>query len=487
MVVTLHWLIFAKPHMRTDALWIGVFYTPAWAGVWIFFLLGGYLAGRSFIYGRYKLTIPGIKRYYLRRIMRLAPPYYLFCLLCIIFFSPTFPFSSWFACLRIITFTYNGIPGATGLGATWYISTTMQLYILAPLVTIIIFKLKKYANIIFMLLLILGFSIRIISYLFNINPYITYTSFYGNIDIFFCGICINFMQIKINIKNNNKNIKEKRTAKTEPKTEEIVIPIQRKLWRLLKPLLTYELFLIGATVLLALILMTFTTGGYLEERMHATSVLASAIGSLAAIPVLWKQYKKDEGMFPKPEKRWSAAEAAACILLVMTFGHLLNTVMNVTGFTRIFSGYQDMASKIYEGQNPLLLILSVGVLSAAAEEIVFRGMIYRRAKDFWGTGWGIAASCLLFGAYHGNVTPFVYAAVVSVLLILIYERCGTLLAPVLAHMAENIWGLYRSQFVSWMTQKAPAGAWMFVFLEAVICAGTFWYLFLKDKQGKTQK
>ena len=75
-------------------------------------------------------------------------------------------------------------------------------------------------------------------------------------------------------------------------------------------------------------------------------------------------------MFPKPEKRWSAAEAAACILLVMTFGHLLNTVMNVTGFTRIFSGYQDMASKIYEGQNPLLLILSVGVLSAAAEEII---------------------------------------------------------------------------------------------------------------------
>ena len=284
-----------------------------------------------------------------------------------------------------------------------------------------------------------------------------------------------------------ENIKEKRTAKTEPKTEEIVIPIQRKLWRLLKPLLTYELFLIGATVLLALILMTFTTGGNLEARMHATSVLAAAIGSLAAIPVLWKQYKKDEGMFPKPENRWSATEAAACILLVMTFGHLLNTVMNVTGFTRIFSGYQDMASKIYEGQSPLLLILSVGVLSAAAEEIVFRSMIYRRAKDFWGTGWGIAASCLLFGAYHGNVTQFVYAAVVSVLLILIYERCGTLLAPVLAHMAENIWGLYRSQFVSWMTQKAPAGAWMFIFLEAVICAGTFWYLFLKDKQGKTQK
>ena len=199
-----------------------------------------------------------------------------------------------------------------------------------------------------------------------------------------------------------ENIKEKRTAKTEPKTEEIVIPIQRKLWRLLKPLLTYELFLIGATVLLALILMTFTTGGYLEERMHATIRSCISNRQSGGDPGSLETVQKDEGMFPKPEKRWSAAEAAACILLVMTFGHLLNTVMNVTGFTRIFSGYQDMASKIYEGQNPLLLILSVGVLSAAAEEIVFRGMIYRRAKDFWGTGWASQASCLLFGAYHGQ-------------------------------------------------------------------------------------
>ena len=174
--------------------------------------------------------------------------------------------------------------------------------------------------------------------------------------------------------------------------------------------------------------------------MHATSVLASAIGSLAAIPVLWKQYKKMKACSRNRKNGGVRQRQPPVFLLVMTFGHLLNTVMNVTGFTRIFSGYQDMASKIYEGQNPLLLILSVGVLSAAAEEIVFRGMIYRRAKDFWGTGWGIAASCLLFGAYHGNVTQFVYAAVVSVLLILIYERCGTLLAPVLAHMAEKYLG-----------------------------------------------
>lgn len=284
-----------------------------------------------------------------------------------------------------------------------------------------------------------------------------------------------------------KETKGKNIVSEKRKTDDIEIPIQRKLWRLLQPLLTYEFFLIGATILLALILMTFTTGGFLENRMYATSVLASAIGSLAALPVLWKQYRKDDGMFSEPEKHWSVKEAAAGVMLIMSFGHIFNTVLNVTGFTRLFSGYQDMVSQIYEGQNPILLILSVGILSAAAEELVFRGMIYRRAKDFWGNGWGIAASCLLFGAYHGNMTQFVYASIMSILLILLYERCGTLLAPVLAHMAENIWGMYRGQFLSWLTKKTPAGAWAFVFFEAIVCVGTFWYLFWKEGKGKKQK
>ncbi|MCI5648246.1 MAG: CPBP family intramembrane metalloprotease [Fusicatenibacter sp.] len=143
-----------------------------------------------------------------------------------------------------------------------------------------------------------------------------------------------------------------------------------------------------------------------------------------------------------------------------------------------------MAGQIYEGQNPILLILSVGILSAVAEELVFRGMIYRRAKDFWGFGWGMAVSCLLFGIYHGNVVQFVYASLVSVLLILIYEKTGTLLGPILAHIAENIWGLYRRGFLNLLSEKSGGAAWAFVFFEAVLCAVSFWYLFLRKEKGK---
>lgn len=38
--------------------------TPAWSGVWIFFILGGYFAGKGFASGRYSFSRKGILNYY---------------------------------------------------------------------------------------------------------------------------------------------------------------------------------------------------------------------------------------------------------------------------------------------------------------------------------------------------------------------------------------------------------------------------------------
>ena len=75
----------------------------------------------------------------------------------------------------------------------------MQLYILAPIFVFIILKFKNYTNHIFIILIIYGLLVRIISYLYNINFHIIYSSFFGNIDTFLCGICINFINLKFNI------------------------------------------------------------------------------------------------------------------------------------------------------------------------------------------------------------------------------------------------------------------------------------------------
>ncbi len=265
------------------------------------------------------------------------------------------------------------------------------------------------------------------------------------------------------------------------------IPMKSKLWRILKPMLTYDLTLFAVTYLGALVLLFFTGMGQLEERLYQTSALMTGIACLIAIPLLWKQMKGDEGMFSMNRRRWDVPTAAACVLLVMSFGHLLNAFLNIIGFTRFFGGYSQLASDIYQGQNWLLLVVTVGILSSVAEELAFRGMIYRRAKDFWGYGWAAVISGGLFGLYHGNVVQLVYGMILSFLLILVYEYTGTLWAPVAAHIGENIWGLFRGQLMTWLGSHVPGGGTTLLLAEAVICAAAFWRLFLYGRIGNKRK
>ena len=282
-----------------------------------------------------------------------------------------------------------------------------------------------------------------------------------------------------------KEILRKEQRKTDRINDDLKaqIPMKSKVWRILKPMLTYDLLLFFVTWMGALVFLTFTGFGNLEEKMYETSPLMTGIACMIAIPFLWKQMKGDEGMFVMTWHQWNIPTAAACVCFVMSFGHLLNAFLNLTGFTTVFGSYSKLAEDIYEGQNWLLLIVTVGILSSVAEELAFRGMIYQRAKDFWGFGKAALISGGLFGLYHGNMVQLVYGFILSFVLILIYERTGTLWAPIAAHIGENIWGLFRHGLMETMEKYVPGSGTALLAAEALICAATFWYLFLYGRIG----
>ncbi len=73
IVFILHTLIYSQfagvdiyKQAQTNPL-IFLIKTPAWAGVWIFIILGGYLAGKSFFTGRYEFSVKGFGKYYLKK------------------------------------------------------------------------------------------------------------------------------------------------------------------------------------------------------------------------------------------------------------------------------------------------------------------------------------------------------------------------------------------------------------------------------------
>jgi membrane protease YdiL (CAAX protease family) len=77
------------------------------------------------------------------------------------------------------------------------------------------------------------------------------------------------------------------------------------------------------------------------------------------------------------------------------------------------------------------------VLAPAAEEILFRGILYPTIKQagfprlaMWGTA-------LLFAAIHLNLATFVPLTILALGLALLYERTDNLLAPITAHALFN--------------------------------------------------
>jgi membrane protease YdiL (CAAX protease family) len=97
---------------------------------------------------------------------------------------------------------------------------------------------------------------------------------------------------------------------------------------------------------------------------------------------------------------------------------------------QVLRSTQSAASRLALGFAAILL-------APAAEEILFRGILYPAIKQrghprlaWWGTA-------LLFGVIHFNLVSAVPLTVLALCLIWIYEKTGNLVAPIAAHTVFN--------------------------------------------------
>lgn len=95
----------------------------------------------------------------------------------------------------------------------------------------------------------------------------------------------------------------------------------------------------------------------------------------------------------------------------------------------------------------LAVVLAV-VVAPVAEELFFRGMLYRSIRDRHGVVAGLACSSVLFGLVHYVPAPAADAVFLQVVMVftgiglaLIYERRGNLLGSIAAHAAFNTIGV----------------------------------------------
>jgi uncharacterized protein len=85
----------------------------------------------------------------------------------------------------------------------------------------------------------------------------------------------------------------------------------------------------------------------------------------------------------------------------------------------------------------LFLTVFVSVLGPMIEEIFFRGFLYSAVKKSFGVIAGVILSGALFSLLHVNIAGFLPIMILGVLMALLYEATGSLVAPITIHILHN--------------------------------------------------
>ncbi len=288
------------------------------------------------------------------------------------------------------------------------------------------------------------------------------------------------------------------TRKLEKEEKEMPEPAKKKekfrystagqIWRLIYPFLIHY----GATLLatIALYLVYLIQAGGLQEtasagqRLINSTLYVTLIGDLTAAIILYLFYRKDqmhrkEG-FSGTGKAFVWAPPViwfSVIILAIATGQFLNDLINGLHLNDLFTGYSEVSEQAFSGQPVGLMILVVGIIGPICEELMFRGIVFHRLKDWVKPQAAIVISALLFGIYHGNVVQFFYATCMGVMLAIIYDKTGTLWISIVAHIAANLWSLFGSSFWSSLWQQIPAGMLFGVMIEILLCVIPSYWLF----------
>jgi len=101
---------------------------------------------------------------------------------------------------------------------------------------------------------------------------------------------------------------------------------------------------------------------------------------------------------------------------------------------------QDTVQLLRDSSDPVILGLMAFAAVVAApvcEEIVFRGFFYPVLKRFSGAWPSAICSAIVFSGAHGSLTAFLPLFLFGLLLVLVYEKTGSIWAPMSVHFCFN--------------------------------------------------
>ena len=228
-------------------------------------------------------------------------------------------------------------------------------------------------------------------------------------------------------------------------------------------------------------MLNFSMGISDEILKYSTQI--EGIAALITIPILlvffFKDRKKEKDKGVVPNKKAALWKYGAIVAISATMCVALNNLIIISNLAAISAGYEETTEALYSA--PLeMQILCLVVLIPICEELVFRGLMFKRMRERTGFMRAAVYSALVFGLFHGNIVQMLYGFVLGMLLAYMYEKYGSVKAPIAGHMIMNLISVLATQykFYEWLIEDfmriagvtvlcAAIAATMFVLIQRI--------------------
>lgn len=240
-------------------------------------------------------------------------------------------------------------------------------------------------------------------------------------------------------------------------------PIQKQFSRLFVPVLIYWVIgfvvkfiaeiavliphmteIIGTTMMSQQELMNIAmeyTGDMLKILMEY-QVQITAIGSFFTIPytlMLFIRDKKEVNLEKNVVKNNIISYIKLIVLgVVACVG--LNSIALMMNLAMADGAYQATSEIMYNASFGVQIVC-LGIIIPIAEELMFRGIIYKRFRQYATFARAAVFSTIMFSLAHGNFVQMAYAFAIGMLLSFVYEKFDSFAAPVFFHICVNVTSL----------------------------------------------
>ncbi|SCP95605.1 CPBP family intramembrane glutamic endopeptidase [Anaerobium acetethylicum] len=187
------------------------------------------------------------------------------------------------------------------------------------------------------------------------------------------------------------------------------------------------------------------------------NLLVSMLASIACLAVFYFWYRrlsgdtgsmKIRGMFPV---KTAGTIVILGVALQASVAWILTMISNAV--PNLFDGYNELMESI-TGGNMLLMLIFTGIVAPFSEELIFRGVLLKKASKIMPLAAANVFQAVMFGIYHMNWIQGIYAFVLGMFLGMVFIKYGSIYHAILLHMVFNISNAVLNGFLTKMPDMA---------------------------------